>query len=107
MSPLRYPVLLAFCLLANSCWIMLVSAAWHHLERGGDHPRPLHPDHCAGVGLLDSPLSLAVLIRRCARSNHRDAWVFGAADPNSGTATMLEVARGFGKLLAQVTLLLV
>jgi hypothetical protein len=21
--------------------------------------------------------------------NHRDAWVFGAADPNSGTATML------------------
>ena len=23
--------------------------------------------------------------------NHRDAWVFGAADPNSGTAAMLEV----------------
>ncbi len=31
--------------------------------------------------------------------NHRDAWVFGAVDPNSGTATMLEVARGFGELL--------
>ena len=23
--------------------------------------------------------------------NHRDAWTFGAADPNSGTACMLEV----------------
>jgi N-acetylated-alpha-linked acidic dipeptidase len=31
--------------------------------------------------------------------NHRDAWVFGAADPNSGTAVMLEMARGYGELL--------
>jgi N-acetylated-alpha-linked acidic dipeptidase len=31
--------------------------------------------------------------------NHRDAWVYGAADPNSGTAAMLEVARGLGALL--------
>ena len=31
--------------------------------------------------------------------NHRDAWVFGAVDPNSGTASMLETARGFGQLL--------
>jgi len=31
--------------------------------------------------------------------NHRDAWVFGAVDPNSGTSTMLEVGRGFGELL--------
>ena len=31
--------------------------------------------------------------------NHRDAWVFGAVDPNSGTATMLEAARGFADLL--------
>jgi len=33
--------------------------------------------------------------------NHRDAWVFGAVDPNSGTSTMLEVAKGFGELLKQ------
>src|SRR6267378_2038545 len=33
--------------------------------------------------------------------NHRDAWVFGAVDPNSGTAAMLETARGFGQLLKQ------
>ena len=33
--------------------------------------------------------------------NHRDAWVFGAVDPNSGTSTMLEVGRGLGALLKQ------
>ena len=33
--------------------------------------------------------------------NHRDAWVFGAVDPNSGTSTMLEVGHGFGELLKQ------
>ena len=33
--------------------------------------------------------------------NHRDAWVFGAVDPNSGSSTMLEVGRGFGELLKQ------
>jgi len=31
--------------------------------------------------------------------NHRDAWVFGGVDPNSGTVAMLEVARGLGALL--------
>lgn len=30
--------------------------------------------------------------------NHHDAWVFGAVDPSSGTAVMLEVARAFGKM---------
>lgn len=31
--------------------------------------------------------------------NHRDPWVFGAVDPNSGTAAQLEAARGIGELL--------
>ncbi len=31
--------------------------------------------------------------------NHRDAWVFGAVDPNSGTAAMLETVHGLGELL--------
>ncbi|TYZ68542.1 hypothetical protein PybrP1_007697 [[Pythium] brassicae (nom. inval.)] len=31
--------------------------------------------------------------------NHRDAWVCGAVDPNSGSAVMLEVARNLGALL--------
>jgi N-acetylated-alpha-linked acidic dipeptidase len=33
--------------------------------------------------------------------NHRDAWVYGAVDPNSGTAAMLETVRGLGELLKQ------
>ncbi len=31
--------------------------------------------------------------------NHRDAWVYGAVDPNSGTAAMLEAVHGLGALL--------
>lgn len=32
--------------------------------------------------------------------NHRDAWVIGgAADPNSGSAILIELARAFGKLV--------
>ena len=33
--------------------------------------------------------------------NHRDAWVYGAVDPNSGTAAMLEAVHGIGTLLQQ------
>jgi len=31
--------------------------------------------------------------------NHRDAWVYGAVDPSSGTAAMLESVHGLGELL--------
>ncbi|MGA9246236.1 MAG: M28 family metallopeptidase [Silvibacterium sp.] len=33
--------------------------------------------------------------------NHRDAWVYGAVDPNSGTTAMLEAVHGVGALLKQ------
>jgi N-acetylated-alpha-linked acidic dipeptidase len=33
--------------------------------------------------------------------NHRDAWVYGAVDPSSGTAAMLEAVHGVGGLLKQ------
>jgi N-acetylated-alpha-linked acidic dipeptidase len=33
--------------------------------------------------------------------NHRDAWVYGAVDPNSGTAAMLESVHGVGAMLKQ------
>ncbi|CAE6426887.1 unnamed protein product [Rhizoctonia solani] len=33
--------------------------------------------------------------------NHRDAWVLGASDPTSGTVSVHEIAKGFGKLLKQ------
>jgi N-acetylated-alpha-linked acidic dipeptidase len=29
--------------------------------------------------------------------NHRDAWVYGGADPSSGTACLMELARAFGE----------
>ena len=31
--------------------------------------------------------------------NHRDAWVFGAADASSGTAAMMELSRVLGEQL--------
>jgi N-acetylated-alpha-linked acidic dipeptidase len=34
-----------------------------------------------------------------AAGNHRDAWVYGAVDPNSGTTAMLEAVHGIGELL--------
>jgi len=33
--------------------------------------------------------------------NHRDAWIYGAVDPSSGTAAMLEAVHGIGALLQQ------
>ena len=33
--------------------------------------------------------------------NHRDAWVYGAVDPNSGTAAMLEAVHGIGALVKE------
>ena len=38
---------------------------------------------------------------RAVAGNHRDAWVFGAVDPGSGTTAMLEAVHGVGGLLAQ------
>jgi N-acetylated-alpha-linked acidic dipeptidase len=39
--------------------------------------------------------------RKIIVGNHRDSWCFGAADPGSGTAVMLEVVRVFGELRKQ------
>jgi N-acetylated-alpha-linked acidic dipeptidase len=36
--------------------------------------------------------------QRVILGNHRDAWVYGAVDPSSGTATLLELARVLGKM---------
>lgn len=33
--------------------------------------------------------------------NHRDSWDFGAVDPGSGTAVLLEVVRIFGDLVSR------
>lgn len=36
--------------------------------------------------------------RKILLSNHHDAWVYGAVDPSSGTATMIALARALGRL---------
>ena len=43
-------------------------------------------------------LHLTLPDRYVILGNHRDAWVFGAVDPSSGTAALMEVARAMGKL---------
>uniref|UniRef100_K3WS34 Glutamate carboxypeptidase n=1 Tax=Globisporangium ultimum (strain ATCC 200006 / CBS 805.95 / DAOM BR144) TaxID=431595 RepID=K3WS34_GLOUD len=37
--------------------------------------------------------------KKVVLGNHRDAWVCGAIDPNSGTTALLEIARNLGELL--------
>jgi N-acetylated-alpha-linked acidic dipeptidase len=39
--------------------------------------------------------------RRILLSNHYDAWIYGAVDPASGTATMLSLGRALGRLAAE------
>ncbi len=48
------------------------------------------------IGRIDGALEKD---RWVLMGNHRDAWTFGAVDPNSGTAALLEAARSFGQLL--------
>ena len=38
--------------------------------------------------------------RKVILSNHYDAWVYGAVDPSSGTASLLSLGRALGKLAA-------
>ena len=49
------------------------------------------------MSLLNSS-SLMFVDRTVMLGNHRDAWVFGAADPNSGTAVLMELARALSEL---------
>eukprot|EP01113_Clastostelium_recurvatum_P031897 TRINITY_DN4033_c0_g2_i2.p1 TRINITY_DN4033_c0_g2~~TRINITY_DN4033_c0_g2_i2.p1 ORF type:complete len:736 (-),score=140.11 TRINITY_DN4033_c0_g2_i2:65-2272(-) len=37
--------------------------------------------------------------RQVLLGNHRDAWVFGAVDPSSGSSVLMEIARSLGKLV--------
>ncbi|OHW89785.1 peptidase family M28 protein [Colletotrichum incanum] len=48
------------------------------------------------IGIINGTHSDEVLVI----GNHRDAWVIGgAADPNSGSAVLIELAKAFGKLV--------
>ena len=40
-----------------------------------------------------------IIDRYVLLGNHRDAWVFGAVDPSSGTASMMELSRVFAQMI--------
>ena len=63
-----------------------------HARRGRrSHPAGLdrHRDHSR------QPRSLTQLV---IVGNHRDAWIYGGVDPSSGSAALMELARGLGAL---------
>jgi len=47
------------------------------------------------IGVLEGTDARA---QKVILSNHHDAWVYGAVDPSSGTATMIALARALGSL---------
>jgi N-acetylated-alpha-linked acidic dipeptidase len=64
-----------------------------HLVSKQDYQRRTIWDVIGTVRGTDAPDEWVVT------GNHRDAWVYGAVDPNSGTAAMLEAVHGVGGLL--------
>ncbi len=64
-----------------------------HLVSDQDYQRRTIWDVIGRVKGTDSTDDMVVV------GNHRDAWVYGAVDPNSGTAAMLEAVHGVGALL--------
>jgi N-acetylated-alpha-linked acidic dipeptidase len=64
-----------------------------HLVSQQDYERRTIWDVVGKVKGTESPEDWVVV------GNHRDAWVYGAVDPNSGTASMLEAVHGVGALL--------
>jgi N-acetylated-alpha-linked acidic dipeptidase len=66
-----------------------------HLKIENSRERRPIRDVIATMRGTDEPDRIVLL------SNHYDAWVYGAADPGSGTAAMLSLARALGRLAAQ------
>jgi N-acetylated-alpha-linked acidic dipeptidase len=66
-----------------------------HLVSQQDYQRRIIWDVIGKVEGAEDPGSWVIV------GNHRDAWVYGAVDPSSGTAAMLEAVHGIGALLKQ------
>ena len=64
-----------------------------HLVSDQDYQRRLIWDVIGTIPGSQSPHDWVIA------GNHRDAWVYGAVDPSSGTAALLEAVRGAGELL--------
>ncbi len=60
-------------------------------EQDENERQPIWNIHGKITGIESSEKSIII-------GNHRDAWAFGAADPGSGTAVLLEIVRIFGDL---------
>ncbi len=63
-----------------------------HLKVRSEHKNRSIYNVIAKLKGVESPDQWVIL------GNHHDAWVYGAADPSSGTASLLEVARCLGQL---------
>jgi N-acetylated-alpha-linked acidic dipeptidase len=66
-----------------------------HLVSQQDYQRRIIWDVIGKIKGTDFPDEWVVV------GNHRDAWIYGAVDPSSGTAAMLESVHGIGALLRQ------
>ncbi len=66
-----------------------------HLVSEQDYQRRIIWDVIGKIEGAQEPDSWVIV------GNHRDAWVYGAVDPSSGTASMLEAVHGMGELLHQ------
>ena len=66
-----------------------------HLVSQQDYQRRIIWDVIGKIQALPIPTHWVIV------GNHRDAWVYGAVDPSSGTAAMLEAVHGIGTLLHQ------
>jgi N-acetylated-alpha-linked acidic dipeptidase len=66
-----------------------------HLVSQQDYQRRIIWDVIGKISGAQDPDAMVVV------GNHRDAWVYGAVDPSSGTASMLEAVHGVGALLRQ------
>ncbi len=66
-----------------------------HLVSEQDYQRRIIWDVIGKIKGSESPDAWVVV------GNHRDAWVYGAVDPSSGTAAMLEAVHGVGALVKE------
>jgi len=66
-----------------------------HLAAQQDYQRRVIWDVIGKVNGAERPDESVVV------GNHRDAWIYGAVDPSSGTAALLEAVHGIGVLLHQ------
>ena len=74
-------------------WLVFFIWLWNCLFSQGEEKISIIRDIFAVIRGTEEPDRYVLL------GNHRDAWTYGAVDPNSGTSVLLEVARRFALLM--------